>query len=318
MVMSMPELTLIDGNGRLKDDALGVVVGTMYFPNPADANKREQIARWMWAEKEYLLRRWYGEEEYPYPLTFEMLSAAVRGKELTDIVGDNPKYNRDGIIAGNWLTFRLFGAAHFPVLNATKRWVDYASVYLMPNMPQSKRWRWPEDRTSLRSTVRKYGPVAHLWAASTGWFFKLGEDAESIRDPSGLSMLRVMGLNRFLSRAQGYLKAAIEAGLYDEDSLVPLDRVWTLPPQVEATPPDLSRPDKFIELDYERLIEEYVDHDDPTRPSKASRQRAVGLRLYEPPAVSPPPQPKEAETKVQPVRFRRFLPPRQVTQNQQM
>jgi hypothetical protein len=300
----MPHIPITDARGRLAKNAFGLARGAMYFPAPGAERERRAIANQTTLAKG-LNERWESrineQDHYPVEFNLEMMGDALSARDLSDLVRSAVQVQRDGYIAGQWLRFRLFAAMHHPRLNSNARWVDYASAYLMPNMPQSNTWEWPEDRKKLKAAVRAFGPVAHLWAAATqteAFRSAVRADPDAIERDVGMPMAFAFRGSSFLRLANGYLQAALAAGAYgNANGLVPVDDVWTLPAEYGSEAPDLTRPDDFIVVDYDRLILEYCRYEHTDKSEKPERQRAVRLRPYDPPpyvAPEPPPPPQKA------------------------
>lgn len=315
----MPVLGIADQEGRMTDNALAVFLSTMHFPSSEDKEKRGQLADYYRSLK--LLSKLDLDDDpqedqmrYLRPSEIKMLR---RGRDLSELVPDLKSHFRDGFLAGHWLTFRVFASQNDPVLNANNRWHDYASAFFGSRMPVNG-WAWPSESTDLRAILKRFGPVAHLWAAVTydGHFRRnLIRQREITALPKvSWAVISGHGATRLAGLAQGYHRKAIAAGLFDDPrSGLQLEDMWTIPAAIPASPVTVDHPDHLLEVDFDVLKEGYVP---PTLASKESRaerriqaiKAARVVRMPEPERVED--KPPMADAAASRPLLRRPVPPR--------
>lgn len=274
----MPELLVSKNDGQLSDDALAVVLSTMHFPSAGDEEKRNALADLYRGQKLLTDFALYDPEEEPtLSLTAPQIARLRRGRTISELVPDLNIHLRNGFIAGHWMTFRIFASREHPILNSTNRWLDYASAFLLPELP-CDGFRWPIDPKQIGVIQREYGPAAHLWAAATydenfrrnllsrGKIDWLPKVTWSII--SGHNAHSLMGL------AKGFLKAAIDCKLFeDKRSGLQLKDMWILPSFIGSLPVVVDHPDHLLELDFQELKKGYVKRSQATAETRIERRK---------------------------------------------
>lgn len=261
----MPELNITRPDGKLVEEAFPIVISAMHLPRTDQQEARKQLCDYMRAGNFIKSLEPDDRDEISCVVSDKQIRMLRRGRPLNELVPDVFRHYRDGFVASHWLVFRLFGAMHRPQLNSNARWYDYASAYLMRSLPNGRDWNWTANPKTLKSTIRKYGSVAHLWAAVT---YTESYSRTLLRDPNSIDFNRALAWATiapgarwgFYQRAQGFYQAAVTAGVYDtdrEDALVPLEAVWKLPGSIEADPPAIDHPDRLISVDFDEVDKHY-------------------------------------------------------------
>lgn len=314
----MSELRVTDDEGKLTADAAAVAISAMHLPDPEDKKKRGQLADYYRCQE--LLKNVAPaspDHDDGYSLLSSEIETLRNARPLHELIADRIRHFRDGFIAAHWLLFRLFAAANYPALNSTGRWEDYAATYLMPILPKQARlprdrtWDWLLDPSMLRDAVRRFGPVAHLWAAAIynqPFRERLLKDANSIDRNLTLAMASLVRnrSKRFLQEARGYYLAAIDANLFSRRAMtVPLERMWTLPESIDPIMPVVDHPDHLLAIEnFDQIHKIYVPRNLATAGSREENYQTVAPRLV---ACPPRPAPPVRDPERDPDKIRRSL-----------
>lgn len=308
----MPLLQIADQEGRMTDDALAVLLSTMHFPSPQDKEKRAYLADHYRSLK--LLAKLdlddHPQEDRMQSLRPSEINMLRRGRYLSELVPDLKTHFRDGFLAGHWLTFRIYASQHDPVLNSNNRWYDYASRFLWSSLPING-WVWLSDPKKLRPVLKRFAPVAHLWAAVTydhHFRSNLLRDREITTLPNASwALISGHGATRLAGLAQGYYQLAIGAGLYaDPRSAVQLKDTWALPGAVPSSPVTVDHPDHMLEVDFDVLKAGYVAEAHATDEDRKERRQQAAKATK----VVRVPEPQQSEKKpptADPAAFRPLL-----------
>lgn len=313
----MPVLQIADQEGRMTNDALAVIMSTMHFPSPQDKDKRARLADWYRALK---LRSRLDlddpADDHTHTLRASEIDQLFRARNLPELVPDLKVHCRDGFLAGHWLTFRIYASQNDPVLNSNNRWFDYASKFLGPKMT-TNGWVWPSDSTDLRTALKTFGPVAHLWAAVTqDQHFRniLLRDRKITTLPkASWATITGQGATKLAGLAQDYYQLAIGAGLYaDPRSALKLEDTWALPELIAASPISVDHPDHLLEVDFDVLKSGYVPESHANKNARKERRQQARkasklVRVLEP-ERSEKESPMASATVVRPL-LRRPRPP---------
>jgi hypothetical protein len=286
----MPELKIVRPDGTLLDEAFPIVASTMHLPLPGQADARQRLCdhKRIPAILEPFYDGYY--DEFQRGVLDSQLLMLRRGRKLEELVPDVSKHYRDTFIAAHWLLFRLFAAQNRPRLNSNSRWLDYASAYLMPNLPNGTDWKWTINQKTLRIAVRNYGRVAHLWAAVTysdSFRRLLLTRPDSICENFTFlwPVVSRVSQQRVFRQAKGYYQAAVAAGIYNkshEEALVRPDDVWTLPDSIEAEAPTVDHPDHLISVDFDQVEREYVPRSEASAEARGEQQKHMKVELRAP------------------------------------
>lgn len=313
----MPELLVTKNDGQLSDDALAVVLSTMHFPSADDGEKRKALADLYRAQKLLTNVAFDDPEEEPtVSLTAPQIALLRRGRTISELVPDLNIHLRNGFIAGHWMTFRIFASREYPVLNSTNRWLDYASAFLLPELP-SDGFKWPIDPKQIGIIQREYGPAAHLWAAATyNQSFRrnlLSRGRIDWLPKVAWSIISGHKAHSLMSLAKGFLDAAIEGKLFkNRRSGLQLEDVWTLPSFIEPSTVVVDHPDHLLEMDFQDLKAGYVKRSHATAETRIERreQAEAIARLVQ--LSEKKPEPIEVGSLVKPPLIKKPIPPNRI------
>lgn len=312
----MPQLQTSNMGGTFTWDAGRMIVGAMHFP--ADQAKREALnSSFSYSYSDIIEEFDNREENYEtfIPINRRKFEILWKSKTLNELVDDINKHFRDIFIAAHWLQFRVYAATHRLEWNSNGKWEHYLS-YLLPLFSKgTHEWKWGWDRNSLRSAVRSFGPVAHLWAAviwrSDQFADELLRHQKVMPRPGWFSLKPQNIPDDIMKLAQGYYQAAQHAGIYrGRNCIVPLDSVWTLPSSVEPGKLAIDHPDRLIDSGLDSIFAAYrarnsiIKRGDEAELARKMEKAKAEAKLRDPPKLPDP-----VKVEFRPIQFRVHRPP---------